>query len=383
MQLSPELIPIAEKLNRHECLTAEDGLLLYRSPHLVQVGMLAEQERLRRHGTRVSYIINRHLNPTNICALRCPLCAFSRSEGEDGAFCHTIDELLAMAETYRGHHPAEFHIVGGLHPGLPFSFALDMLAALHERFPDVALKAYTAVEIAHWARQGGLSIRECLEQLQQTGLQGLTGGGAEIFAPRVRAVICPGKLPAHEWLAIHGEAHKLGMPTTATMLYGHIETLEERVDHLLLLREQQQKTAGFTAFVPLAYHPGNTRLGGKDTTGHDDLLTIAVARLMLDNIPHIKAYWVMLGVKIAQLAIAFGANDLDGTVMEEHICHMANGDAPQSLSEMSLRQLIQQAGGQPVRRDSRHQFLDDEMSEDYATHKNHDVESLGVSREMG
>ena len=355
---SPELQPIADTLDRGGRLSAADGIMLFGSRDLLQVGWLAQQARERRHGRQISYIINRHLNPTNICTLRCPLCAFSRSEGEDGAYCLSVDEVLAAAEAYRAHHPSEFHIVGGLHPNLPFSYALDLLAALHAAFPEVALKAFTAVEIDHWAAVGGMRIADCLRALQSAGLTGLTGGGAEIFAPRVREIICPRKISAARWLEVHGIAHGLGLPTTATMLYGHIESIEERVAHLIALREQQDRSGGFVAFVPLAYHPAHTALGGTGTTGRDDLLTLAVARLLLDNIPNIKAYWVMLGVKIAQLAISFGANDLDGTVMEERICHMAGGASPQALDEDELRRLIVAADGEPVRRDSRHRLTE-------------------------
>lgn len=358
MQLDPSLQPIADKLDRGTRLTAGDGLLLLTSPYLLQVGWLANRERERRHGRRISYIINRHLNPTNICALRCPLCAFSRDAGDENAYCLSVDELFAAAEGCYTPQLQEFHIVGGLHPDLPFAYALELLAGLRARFPQVALKAFTAVEIEHWARKGAISIADCLRALQAAGLDGLTGGGAEIFSPRVREVICPKKLPAEQWLAIHGEAHALGLPTTATMLYGHIETPEERVAHLLALRAQQDRSGGFLAFIPLAYHPGHTPLGGQATTGRDDLQTLAVARLLLDNISHIKAYWVMLGVKIAQLALGFGANDVDGTVMEERICHMAGGDAPQALSEAELCRLIRDAGLEPHRRDSHHRILD-------------------------
>ncbi|MHB9129796.1 MAG: aminofutalosine synthase MqnE [Armatimonadota bacterium] len=359
MQLHPSLQPIADKLQRGERLSFDDGVTLFSSRELLQVGWLAQRAGHRLHGPRVSYIVNRHLNPTNICRLRCPLCAFSRSAGEPGAYCLSVEEVLQAAEAYRAHHPAEFHIVGGLHPDLPFSYALELLSGLRTRFPAVSLKAFTAVEIDHWATVGHMSIGECLQALRQAGLDGLTGGGAEIFSPRVRHIICPEKITGEHWLAIHAEAHQLGIRTTATMLYGHIETLEERVEHLLALREQQDRSGGFLAFVPLAYHPGNTALGGQETTGRDNLLTIAVSRLLLDNIPNIKAYWVMLGVKIAQIAIAFGANDLDGTVMEERICHMAGGDAPQALSEADLRRLILDGGGEPVRRDSQHRLLED------------------------
>ncbi len=374
--LSPEIAALAAKLDRGERLAFEDGVTLFHAPHLLQVGWLAGRERERRHGRRVSYIVNRHLNPTNICQLRCPLCAFSRSVGEAGAYCWSVDEVVAAAEAFRAHHPAEFHIVGGLHPELPFTYAVELLSALRTRFPAVALKAFTAVEIEHWARAAGWSTGDTLRALRAAGLTGLTGGGAEIFAPRVRAIICPAKIDGARWLAIHGEAHGLGLPTTATMLYGHVETVEERVAHLLALREQQDRSGGFLAFVPLAYHPAHTALGGQPTTGRDDLQTIAVSRLLLDNIPHIKAYWVMLGVKIAQLAIAFGANDLDGTVMEERICHMAGGDSPQALSEDALRRLITEGGGDPMRRDSRHALSDSQN--DHAPSEGDDVESLGV-----
>lgn len=349
---APELQPIAEKVHDGARLTADDGVTLFCTPHLLQVGLLAAAVRERLHGRQISYIVNRHLNPTNICTLRCPLCAFSRDEGAAGAYCLTVDEIIATAEQTAP--PDEFHIVGGLHPRLPFTYALELLSRLHARFPETALKAFTAVEIDHWARQGGMSIAACLQALRASGLAGLTGGGAEIFAPRVRQRICPRKVSAARWLEIHGIAHGLGLPSTATMLYGHIETIEERVEHLLALREQQERSGGFLAFIPLAYQPANTALGGRGTSGRDDLLTLAVSRLLLDNIPHIKAYWVMLGLKIAQVAIAFGANDLDGTVMEERIGHMAGSDAPQAVPEAELRRLIIAAGGEPVRRDSRH-----------------------------
>jgi aminodeoxyfutalosine synthase len=355
LTLTSALLPIADKLDRGERLTAQDGLALFHAP-LLQLGGLAGREQELRHGRAVTYIINRHLNPTNICTLRCPLCAFSRSAGEPGAYCLTVDELLAAAES-GGSPPDELHIVGGLHPDLPFDYALELLGRLHARFPRTALKAFTAVEIDHWARRGGLEARDCLQRLQAVGLFGLTGGGAEIFNPAVRARICPGKVSGERWLEIHGLAHGLGMQTTATMLYGHVETLEDRVAHLLALREQQDRSGGFIAFIPLAYHPAHTALGGRGTTARDDLATLAVARLLLDNIPHIKAYWVMLGIKTAQVALAFGANDLDGTVMEERICHMAGGDAPQALPETELRRVIVDAGCEPVRRDSRHQPL--------------------------
>jgi len=357
ISLSADLSPIASKVARGERLTAEDGAALFRARDPLEVGRLAAQVRERLHGRRVSYIVNRHLNPTNICALRCPLCAFSRSPGEDGAYCLTVPEMAAAAEAFREHRPAEFHITGGLHPDLPFSYAIELLATLRARFPEVALKAFTAVEIDHWAAVGGMSVEDCLRALMAAGLSGLTGGGAEILVPRVRRIICPQKVSTERWLEIHGIAHGLGLPTTATMLYGQVETVEERVAHLLALREQQDRTGGFTAFVPLAYHPAHTALGGQATTGRDDLLTVAVSRLLLDNIPHIKAYWIMLGVKIAQLAILFGANDLDGTVMEERICHMAGGMSPQALSEDELRRLIAAAGCEPVRRDSRHRII--------------------------
>jgi aminodeoxyfutalosine synthase len=352
-----DLSDIAEKLAQGTRLTAADGIRLFTSPDVLAVGQLAHQACRQRHGRQVSYIINRHLNPTNICRLRCPICAFSRAPGDADAFCFSVDDLIAQAEADASPSLAEFHVVGGLHPTLPFSYALDLVRGLRARFPGVAVKAFTAVEIDHWAAQGDTTVEGCLSALRDAGLSGLTGGGAEIFAPRVRAMICPHKLSADRWLAIHGCAHALDLPSTATMLYGHVETVEERVDHLLRLRAQQDRSGGFTAFVPLPYHPAHTALGGRRTSGRDDLLTVAVSRLLLDNIPHIKAYWVMLGVKIAQLALPFGANDLDGTVVEERICHMAGGQSPQILAEETLQRLIREAGGIPVRRDSRHRLL--------------------------
>jgi aminodeoxyfutalosine synthase len=328
----------------------DEGVALFRAP-LLDVGKLAAAEQARRTGDRITYIRNRHLNPTNLCVLRCPMCAFSRGEGEEGAYCLSVAEALAAADD-GGEPPDELHITAGLHPSLPFTYALELLAALRTRFPNTALKAFTAVEIDHWARGAGISIDDCLRALKDAGLHGLTGGGAEILVPRVRALICPGKVSSARWLEIHGAAHALGLPTTATMLYGHVETVEERVAHLLALREQQDKTGGFTAFVPLAYQPARTVLGGCGTTGRDDLQTIAVARLLLDNIPHIKAYWPMLGVKTAQLALAFGADDLDGTVVAEKIAHAAGAPTPPGLGEPDLRRLIIEAGFRPVRRDA-------------------------------
>jgi aminodeoxyfutalosine synthase len=352
----PALTAVAEKLASGARLDAADGLALLQSRDLLAVGMLAAHERERRHGRQVSYIVNRHLNPTNVCALRCPLCAFSRDAADPDAYCWSVAEVLAHAEA-AGDPPDEFHIVGGLHPDLPFAYALDLLAALRARYPHVALKAFTAVEIDHWAGVAHCTIEDCLRALTAAGLDGLTGGGAEIFAPRVRALIAPRKVSADRWLEVHGIAHGLGLPTTATMLYGHVETLEERVDHLLRLRAQQDRTGGFLACIPLAYQPAHTALGGQGTTGRDDVQTIAVARLLLDNIPNIKAYWPMLGAKTAQAAIAFGANDVDGTVVDERIGHSAGVTTPRGLTEAALRRLIFDGGGEPVRRNSRHQPL--------------------------
>jgi len=347
------LLPIHEKVLKGQRLGAEEGLALFKSKDLLGVGFLANIVRERLHGRRAYYIYNQHLNYSNICVNGCKFCAFGRKAGEDGAYQMTLEEIFAKIEA-RLHEPiTEIHIVGGCHPDLPFSFYLEMLKGIKALRPEVHLQAFTAVEIAHLAELNGTSVPDTLKALRDAGLGSLPGGGAEVFSPRVRQDLCPQKLSPEGWLSVAQTAHRLGMNTNATMLYGHMESLEERVDHLLQLRAAQDETGGFLSFIPLAFHPQNTALDHlQGPSAFDDLKTLAVSRLLLDNFPHIKAFWVMLGPKMAQLSLCFGVDDVDGTVMEERITHMAGAQTPQGLTRSQLRALIQEAGCEPVERDT-------------------------------
>jgi aminodeoxyfutalosine synthase len=349
----PALEEIAKKVASGQRLSAKDGLILFRTPDLLGLGALANQVRERLHGQTTYFNQNRHINPTNICSAQCRFCAFGRPPGASGTYEMAIEEIVDQAvQAYRS-GAREIHMVGALHPELPFQWYLDMLQAVKQACPEIHLKAFTAVEIDYFAGLAGLSVREVLEQLMDAGMDSLPGGGAEIFAPRVRAIICPRKASGQRWLEIHREAHRLGLRSNCTMLYGHVETDDERVDHLLKLRELQDETGGFQAFVPLAFHPENTGLSHiARASAAVDLRVVAASRLLLDNIPHIKAYWVMLGIETAQLALSFGADDLDGTVVLERIVHDAGADSPLALSREELVCLIRAAGREPVERDT-------------------------------
>ncbi len=352
----PALMPIAEKVAANERLTFEDGVSLYRSNDLLAVGYLAHDVREKLHGNRTYFNVNRHINPTNVCVASCRLCAFGRKAEAEGAYTMALEEAFRTAGQGWSEAVTEFHIVGGLHPDLPFSYYVDLVRGLRERFPTVHLKAFTAVEIAYYSQISRLSYREVLEALKEAGLGSISGGGAEIFAPATRRRICDHKIGAHAWLRVHRTAHELGLHSTATMLYGHVETDEDRVDHLLQLRGLQDQTHGFMTFIPLKFHPANTELGKeieyRETTGFDDLKAIAVARLLLDNFPHIKAYWIMMTPRVAQVALRFGADDLDGTVVEEKIYHDAGAATPLGLTRPQLVRLIREAGLEPVERDT-------------------------------
>ncbi len=357
----PALLPIQEKVAAGARLDRDDGLALFVSADLLGVGHLAQQVRERLHGNRAYYIYNQHINYSNICVNGCRFCAFSRKAGEPGAYEMSLEEVFGKVRE-RAHEPiTEIHIVGGCHPDLPFSFYLDMLRGIKALRPSVHLQAFTAVEVAHLADKAGLPVDETLARLKDAGLGSLPGGGAEVFSPRIRASLCPEKLSPEGWLRVSHTAHKLGMNTNATMLYGHVESAAERVDHLIRLREAQDETGGFLAFIPLAFHPQNTGLS--DLAGPsaiDDLKTLAVSRLMLDSIPHIKAFWIMLGPKMAQISLCFGVDDVDGTVMEERITHMAGAQTPQGLTRKQLRALIREAGCQPVERDTLYKTVNNE-----------------------
>jgi aminodeoxyfutalosine synthase len=344
---------IAEKMLSGERLSFDDGVALYRSPDILAVGWLANSVREKLHGNIAYFNVNRHINPTNVCVAACRLCAFGRKKDAEGSYTMALEQAWQTAASGYSEAVTEFHIVGGLHPDLPLEYFLDLVSGLKERFPQVHIKAFTMVEVAFFARRAKLSIRETLERLRDAGVDSLPGGGAEIFADRVRHIICDHKIDGDEWLDTARMAHQLGLKSNATMLYGHIENEEDRVDHLLRLRAVQDDTHGFQTFIPLAFHPDNTPLEHLPrTTGLTDIKQIAVSRLLLDNFPHIKAYWQMMTPKIAQIALRFGADDIDGTVIEEKIYHDAGATTPQGMRREELMRLIREAGREPFERDT-------------------------------
>jgi aminodeoxyfutalosine synthase len=349
-----QLDAIRRKVDCGERLNADEGEFLFRPEvDLHAVGEMADLVRRRKNGEAVYYNVNAHLNPTNVCMYRCELCAFSCGADDPRAYVMDDEAILARAREAETCGCTELHIVGGVHPDKPFEWYVGILRLVHEAYPRLHLKAWTAVEIARFAELSGRSIRAVLETLIEAGLGSLPGGGAEIFDPAVRARICSRKHDADTWLEVHRTAHRLGLRSTATMLYGHVETARQRVDHLVRLRRLQDETGGFLAFVPLSFHPDGTQLAELEkTTGLDDLRTMAVSRLMLDNFDHLKAYWISLGVGTAQVALAYGADDLDGTVRHERIHHDAGASAPEVLSVDELRHLIHEAGRKPVQRDT-------------------------------
>ncbi len=343
---------IKEKVYSSRRLAREDGIKLFRSNDLLALGRLASHVGHVKNGNNVYFVRNMHINPTNICVNRCKFCAFSRSKGEPGAYQMSIDDILNKARGARK-GIRELHIVSGLHPDLPFQWYLDMLSALKKEFPDIHLKAFTAVEIDYLSRISGFNVGETLVRLKEAGLDSMPGGGAEIFNSSVRNTLCAEKISGDRWLDVIEAAHKTGLKTNATMLYGHIETHEDRIDHLIRLRDLQDRTGGFQAFIPLSFHSPNTEIKKSAyTTGFDDLKTLAISRLMLDNFDHIKAYWVMLGEKTAQVSLAFGVDDLDGTVVEERITKAAGGTTDGSMTKDDIVHLIKQAGRIPVERDT-------------------------------
>ncbi len=349
----PRLEPIAAKVLAGERLSESDGLTLYGSPDVLAVGWLANYVREKMHGDVTYFNVNRHINPTNVCVAACKLCAFGRKKGDPAGYTMALEEAWETAASGYSEAVTEFHIVGGLHPDLPLEYFLDLVRGLKQRFPKVHIKAFTMVEIAFFARRAKLSIQETLVRLRDAGVDSMPGGGAEIFAARVRSIICDHKIDGSEWLETARLAHKMGFKSNATMLYGHIENDEDRVDHLLKLRAVQDETGGFQTFIPLAFHPENTPLDHLPvTTGLTDIRQIAVSRLLLDNFAHIKAYWQMLTPKIAQIALRFGADDLDGTVIEEKIYHDAGATTPQGMTRKELCRLITEAGRVPIERDT-------------------------------
>jgi aminodeoxyfutalosine synthase len=344
---------LRDKIEAGERLSFDEGVYLYDRVDLFTLGEWANLIRERKNGRFAYYNVNTHLNPTNVCVYRCTFCAFRADLKSPKGYVMSDEQIVERAAEAERRGATELHIVGGLHHQLPYDWYLNVVRIIHRAHPQLHLKAYTAVEWDWFARLTGRPTRDLLAEFKEAGLGSLPGGGAEIFHPDVRDKICEHKADADSWIRIHREAHQLGLRSNATMLYGHIENTRHRIDHLCRLRELQDETGGFQTFIPLAFHPDNTGLSHlAKPSGLMDLKTMAVARLMLDNFPHIKAYWVMLGIKTAQIALSFGADDLDGTVVHEKIYHDAGSDSPQELSVTEIRRLIEEAGRIPVERDT-------------------------------
>jgi aminodeoxyfutalosine synthase len=348
-----DLGDIYHKVQDGRRLSLEDGLRLFACPDVAAIGALAHEVRTRFHGNAAYYVMNRHINYSNICVNSCRFCAFGKKQGDPLAFELSVPDIIEKIKERGSDGVTEVHVVGGCHPELPLSYYESLLKELKTCRPTAIIKAFTAVEIDHFARLEGTATRDVLLRLKAAGLDMLPGGGAEIFSPRVRSQLCPNKTTGRDWLRIVREAHLTGIRTNATMLYGHIETISERLEHLVALRDLQDETGGFLCFIPLPFQTANNGLSGiAPTTGIEDLKTIAVSRLMLDNLPHVKAYWIMLTVKLAQVALYFGADDFDGTVIEEKIGHMAGAQSEQALTRVELENIIREGGFEPVERNS-------------------------------
>ena len=351
---SAGLREVADKLDGGVRLGLEDGVRLFAAPDLLAVGWLANREREKRHGGRAFFNHNVRLEATNVCVASCLFCSFARLRpGDPGAYTMSLEQAWSKLRERAGQPLTEVHVVNGLHPDLPWDYYLELLRGFKRIRPDVHLKCFTAVEIAFFAELYGMTDEQVLRGLMDAGLDSLPGGGAEVFAERVRRKICHDKADADRYLAIHGLAHRLGLRSNVTMLYGHVETGEERVDHMLRARALQDETGGFQAFIPLAFHPDNNRMEKlPPPTAADTLRVHAVARLMLDNVPHVKAFWIATGVGVAQTSLWFGVDDLDGTVQEERIYHMAGAPTPEAMTPAEISRLIRVAGREPVERDT-------------------------------
>jgi len=349
-----ELRPIAEKVEARQRISEADALSLYRSNDLNALGIIANAIRERKNGSCVTYIVNRYINYSNICVLSCQFCAFAAKKRDAHAFERSVDDIVSAVRTALSLGITEVHMVGGLHPTLKRDWYLELLRRLRELDPDLHIKAFTAIEVRHLAQRiFRMSIHETLALLREAGLGSMTGGGAEIFDAAVRDEICRGKESAEEWLDVHRIWHSMGGRSTCTMLYGHIETLAQRVDHLRQLRELQDETGGFTGFVPFAFEPQTTVLAHvKPASAIDQLRNLAVSRIYLDNIDHLTAYWVSMGLSLAQVSLSYGVDDLHGTIMEEKIFHMAGATTPQEQTAATLQRVIREAGREPVQRDS-------------------------------
>jgi aminodeoxyfutalosine synthase len=348
----PALEAVREKVLAGRRLGFEDGVALYRTHDLLGLGRLANHVREEKHADVAYFVWNTHINHTNVCVATCDFCAFAAKRDEPRAYTMSVDEVVgnvsALSKSVR-----EVHVVGGLHPGLPFSYFTDMLRGIKAVRPDIHVKAFTAVEVFFFHRLYRRSVEEVLAELKAAGLDSMPGGGAEIFARETRDRIIKGKADAAQWLDVMRTAHRLGIPSNATMLYGHVESVEDRVDHLLRLRDLQDETGGFVTFIPLAFQPWEApAMSLPETTGFDDLKAIAVARLVLDNVPHVKSYWIMITPRLAQVGLSFGADDIDGTVTEEKIAHDAGAQTPQVMTVHELVRLVREAGRRPVERDT-------------------------------
>ena len=342
------LIPVWEKVLAKERLSLGDGLRLFETQDFPALGRMADHIKSHQDGNRVFFVLNRHLNPTNICVLSCSFCDFAKKKGDPDAYEMSMEEILGHLDG----ETREVHIVGGHHPDWPFEKYVDIVRTIHQHFPDIQVKAFTAAEIDYFYRRWKVQPEESLARLKEAGLRSMPGGGAEVFSDRVQRLLFPGKSNPDRWLEIHQMAHRMGIHSNATLLYGHIETYQERVEHMLRLRELQDETGGFLAFIPLEYQVGDTHLVPRQTSPIDDLKTIAAARLLLDNFPHIKAYWVMIGEETASVGLNFGANDLDGTIGQERIAHAAKAASPLGLARERMINLITDAQKVPVERDA-------------------------------
>ncbi|MCR4340504.1 MAG: aminofutalosine synthase MqnE [Gemmatimonadaceae bacterium] len=361
----PALRRVAEKYAAGERLSGDDALVMFRSPDLLALGRLADHANRSRHGDVVTFAANQHINPTNICILRktCAFCSFARLPKEDGSYHYTLDEVWAEAAAADNGLTREFHIVGGLDMKAGLQYYSEIFRGLKQRYPHVHIKALTAVEIAHISRIEKMSVRDVLVALRAAGLDTLPGGGAEVFGQAVRMTIAEKKLAGSDWINVHRTAHDLGIRSNCTMLYGHVESLEDRVEHLTMLRDLQDETGGFLAYIPLAFHPDHNELGrelgreGTATTGFDDLRNLAVGRLFLDNIAHVKTHWIMVTPALSQTSLSFGVNDLEGTVVREKVYHEAGAKTAQSMSLDEILRLIRSAGKVPAERDSLYRIL--------------------------
>lgn len=351
--MSNSLQAIQEKIRNNQRISEADALALFESNDLLTIGALAAEVNQKKNGDRVYFNVNRHINYTNICVNQCIFCAFSKLEKDAEGYTLALDDIREKAQEAVAAGATEIHSVGGLHPRLPFSFYLDMLRTIKAVSPQLHIKAFTAVEIDYFSRISKKSVVEVIQALREAGLGSMPGGGAEILDKQVRDKICPEKISGERWLEVIEQVHNTGLKSNATMLFGHLENYTDRVDHMRLLRELQDRTGGFQSFIPLAFQPDNTRVpGAKGVGGVDALKTLAISRIYLDNFQHVKAYWIMLGMKIAQTALCFGVNDLDGTVIEEQIGHDAGADSPQVISKDRIISLIRKAGKTPVERDT-------------------------------